>query len=186
MNNSWSGRDSKEIMRPKIRLPEDEDRVVALQITVVDPDIGPEVVLAVKDTHPLSMTYFRSKGLWLHLKAGLWETTYGALAYMAWLFPSARYRTSPVMYCDLGNPSDPHCAPMLEIAGEQSHLHVFLFGKDNQFIRALEVPNVFRLGELGEAVREAADEAPITDWEAAYDEFYEQFDPRELLDLRAA
>lgn len=186
MENSWSRRNAKGSIRPKLHVPKDDYKAVSLQMTVVDPDLGPEVVLVIKDSHPMSMRYFKTRGLWLHLKAGLWETTHGALVYMAWLLPSARYRTSPVMYGDLVNPGDPRAIPILDIAGDQSHLHVFLFGKDNQFIRAVEVPNIFRLGELADAAREAAEEAPVTDFDEAANEFYEEFDPRDLLDLRAA
>jgi hypothetical protein len=186
MENSWSGRETTSLFRPKIYVPQDDYKYVALQMTVVDPDVGQEVVLVIKDSHPMSMRYFKTRGLWLHLKAGLWETTQGAVIYLAWLLPSARYRTSPVLYGDVANPCDPQVIPMLDIAGDQSHLHVFLFGKDNQFIRAVEVPNIFRLGELAEAAREAAEEAPVTDFQEASNEFYEEFDPRDLLDLRVA
>ncbi len=185
-NNSWSGRNPKSLRRPKMWLPDDQEKAVAMQMTLIDPEVGPEIVLAIKDSHPMSMRYFKTHGLWLHLKAGLWDTTYGALIYFAWLLPSARYRTSPVLYGDVANPCDPKCIPLLEIAGEQSHLHVFLFGKDNRYIRPLEVPNIYRFGELAQAAREASEELPILDWDAAANEFYEDFDPRELLDLRAA
>ena len=185
MNNTWSGRKSTGVLTPKIWLP-DQPMAAVLQMTVVDPAIGPEVVLALKDSHPKARAWFRSKGLWLRLRAGLWETAHGAIIYMAWLLPKSRYGRCPAMYGDLANPCDPACVPLLEIAGEQTHLHVFLYAARNQFVRAIEVPNVYRLGELAEAARQASEETPVTDFDAAQDDFDEEFDLSRIVDTQAA
>lgn len=183
--NSWAGRRSESPTRVKIWLPEDET-ATALQMTIVDPKIGPEVVLAIRDSDPRARRLFRSKGLFLRLKAGVTETDHGAIIFMAWFLPRSPYERSPVMYGELANPCDPRCIPLLEIAGEQTHFHVLLFSANNEFIRAMEVPNVYRLGELAEAAREASEEMPVTDYEAAQDEFHDQFDISTLLGRRAA
>lgn len=172
-------------MRVKIRLPDDET-ATALQMTIVDPKIGPEVVLALKDSDPRARRLFRSKGLFLRLQAGVTETEHGAILFMAWFLPRSRYERSPVMYGELANPCDSRCIPLLEIAAEQTHLHVLLFSTNSEFIRAIEVPNVYRLGELAAAAREASEEMPVTDYAAAQDEFHNQFDISILLGRRAA
>lgn len=184
MNNTWSGRTQADVLSPRIWLPE-PDRGAVLQQTVVDPSIGPEVVLILKDSHPKARNWFRHKGLWLRLRAGLWETAHGAVIYMAWLLPKSRFGRCPATFGEVANPSDPACLSLLELAASQTHLHVFLYSR-NQFVRVIEVPNVYRLGELAQAAREAGQEIPVTDFRGAQDDFEEEFDLSLLLDTKAA
>ena len=184
MNNGWAARKRDSILTPKIWLPEGY-QAAAMQMTTIDPDFGPEGVLVLKDSHPKAKRLFRSKGLWLRLNAGFWTTSCGTILFFAWFLPPARFARSPVVLFELGNPSEPNCVALLDAVGKQTHLHVLLYA-GNEYVRFLEVPNIFRFAELASMSRVSHREDPVTDWERAADEFGARFDPNLLVEAKAA
>jgi hypothetical protein len=184
MNNGWTAHKRDSILTPKIWLPE-ASQAAAMQMTTIHPEVGPEAVLVLKDSHPKAKRLFRSKGLWLRLNAGLWTTSHGTILFFAWFVPPARFARSPVVLFELGDPSDPDCLTLLDAVGKQSHLHVLLYA-GNEYVRFLEVPNIFRFPELAAMARDSHREDPVTDWDAATDEFGAKFDPSLLVEAEAA
>ncbi len=140
----------------------------ALPITsVLDPTVGPEVVLLWRDPTDFVHEVVAVEPFTLMLKAGLLSTPHGPLLFM--LFYVDRPEIDAFPFCSVELFLDPQdkamTRPFRELAG-QSHLHLVFLDADNNIVDVKEFENVFGLEQTIDVAAEAT-AGSTTDFAAA-------------------
>jgi hypothetical protein len=117
-------------------------------ITLV-PEVGPEVVLIVKENVRF-VDQIRTQGpLRLMLKGGAVRTSAGPVLFMIWCFPPLINNSPFAAYELLTSPeSSPNGRELLAAACRQTHLHLVILDENEEILDVVEFENKYGLDRL--------------------------------------
>ncbi len=151
---------------------------------ILDPAIGAEVVLILRDQTPFMEGLRQVRPFRLELRTGLGRNEFGPLAFLVFWVPNPADPGVPFAAYDAY--INPHSEKMLALwrpLTHQSHWHLFLVGAGNQQREFFEFENTFRLGEALDFFQEACASIPMVDFNRATLKFMQEHTVEELLRL---
>lgn len=152
---------------------------------ILDPDVGEEVVLYLRDQTPFMEELRRIRPFRLMLKAGVGRNEFGPLCFMVYWIPSPADPNEAVAAYDVYlNPhSDVMVTTWRELAA-QSHWHLFLVGAGGEQRDFFEFENTFNLDETLDFVLEACGPIPLVDFNRAKAKFMQENTVDDLLKMQ--
>ena len=152
---------------------------------VLDPDVGEEVVLYLRDQTPFMEELRHILPFRLMLKAGAGRNEFGPLCFMVFWIPTTADSDQAFAAYDVYlNPhSDVQLATWRELAA-QSHWHLFLIGTGGEQRDFFEFENTFNLDETLDFVAEACGPLQLVDFNRAKAKFMQENSVDDLLRMQ--
>ena len=149
---------------------------------ILDPDVGEEIVLYLRDQTPFMEELRRIRPFRLMFKAGVGRNEFGPLCFIVFWIPSPPDPDAAFAAYDVYiNPhSDVQLATWRELAA-QSHWHLFLIGAGGQQRDFFEFENTFNLDETLDFFTEACSPIPLVDFNRAKAKFMQENSVVDLL-----
>ncbi|MEI6783248.1 MAG: hypothetical protein WCQ21_20285, partial [Verrucomicrobiota bacterium] len=153
---------------------------------ILDPDVGEEVVLYLRDQTPFMDDLRRIRPFRLMLKAGAGRNEFGPLCFMLFWIPSpADPEASFAAYDVYFNPhNDVQLATWRELAA-QSHWHLFLIGTGGQQRDFFEFENTFNLDNTLNFMTEACGPIQLVDFNRAKTKFMQENSVDDLFTMQS-
>jgi hypothetical protein len=153
--------------------------------TILDADVGEEVVLYLRDQTPFMEELRRIRPFRLMLKAGAGRNEFGPLCFMVFWIPNPADSDQALAAYDVYlNPhSDIQLATWRELAA-QSHWHLFLIGTGGGQRDFFEFENTFNLDETLDFVVEACGPLQLVDFNRAKAKFMQENSVNDLLKMQ--
>jgi hypothetical protein len=183
LNNRWRHGPTNFDLPPFDELFGSADGVVPLPVTL-DPDVGPETVLFLRDETPFIDQLAALEPFRLEFKTGVAETDFGPVGFLLFWVADPRDPSQPFAAYDVH--LDPHSEQHLTLYGmlaSQSHWHVILVGAGNEQRNLFEFENTFGLSEALEQMEHACRSLAVTDLDLAKTAFMRDYSIMELFDL---
>jgi hypothetical protein len=150
--------------------------------TVLDPEVGAEVVLALVDQTDFAYELARRSPFELHLKTGAVRTSFGPLSFLLWWVPPLTDGMPFALYEHLLNPTEHDLFEMVRALSVQTHLHVLLIGPEQELLDCYEFENTFKFDAVL-PIMESAVTGPALDLEAAKREYERMYDLQTLFQM---
>jgi hypothetical protein len=150
--------------------------------TVLDPDVGAEVVLFLVDQTDFAHQLAHRSPFELHLKTGAVRTSLGPLTFLLWWVPPLSDGMPFALYEHLLNPTERSVFETVRKLSAQTHLHVLLVGPGQELLDCYEFENTFNCDALLPVI-ESALTGPALDLEAAKREYEQMFDLQTLFQM---
>jgi hypothetical protein len=140
---------------------------------ILDPELGEEVVLHLRDQTPFMQQLKRVNPFQLFLKTGAGRNRFGPVPFLLFYVPNpADPSGEPFVAYDLYvNPSNENQVSMWRRLASQTHWHLFLVGAGNQQEGFFEFENNFRLDEGLDTIQTACENIQMIDFDRAKAEF---------------
>ncbi len=150
---------------------------------VLDPEVGPEIVLLLIDSTPFAYELHKRTPFELRLKLGVARTSAGPIAFLLWWIPPITNGKPFALYEHMLNPSYPKALEGLRQIAHQTHFHVILLGPGQELLAVYEFGSTFGLENLIPFAEKACKENSAVDFAAAQQEYRRTYDLMELFSL---
>ena len=152
---------------------------------ILDPDVGEEVVLYLRDQTPFMEELLSIRPFRLMLKARAGRNEFGPLCFMLFWMPKPADPAEAFAAYDVYlNPhSDDQLATWRELAA-QSHWHLFLIGTGGQQRDFFEFENTFNLNDTLDFVVGACGPIQLVDFNRAKAKFMQEHSVDDLLKMQ--
>jgi hypothetical protein len=148
-----------------------QDGLFPLEI-ILDPKLGQEVVLFLRDQTPFMHDLKRLQPFQLFLKAGIGRNKWGPVPFFLFWVPSPEDNSVMFVGYDLFmNPNSPSQVQKWRALSNQTHWHLFLVGRANEQENFFEFENTFRLDDSLDGIQAAGAKVPMIDFDRARAEF---------------
>jgi hypothetical protein len=147
----------------------------------LDPEIGEEVVLLLRDQTPFMQQLKRVRPFQLFLKVGAGKNRFGPVPFLLFYVPNPADDSQPFVAYDLYlNPNSESQVAQWRKLANQTHWHVFLVGAGNQQEDFFEFENTFRLGESLDSIEAVCKNIQMVDFDRAKAEFGDKHSIKDL------
>ncbi|MEI8196095.1 MAG: hypothetical protein WCI73_09320 [Phycisphaerae bacterium] len=163
---------------PFDKLP--ESGILAVPVVFVD-RIGTETALLLFDKTPFIYEIVKLRPFTLRMITGLLRTSHGTVMFLLFYVPDPRSPEKPFFTMEVHlNPLDPQMVlPWCDLA-RQTHWHLVLLDAQGQQVDFFEFENTFDLVKALEVVGEACKSEKCGNFNAAKQEFTEQYSLEDL------
>lgn len=152
---------------------------------MLDPDVGWEVVLYVRDQTPFIEELRLVQPFRLLFKAGVGRNEFGPLGFFVFWIPAPALPDKAFAAYDvyLNPKSESQLAKWRELAA-QSHWHLFLIGAGNRQRGFFEFENNHHLDDALDFILEACDPIPLLDFDRAKEKFMQKYSLEDLRTMK--
>lgn len=151
---------------------------------VLDPDIGREVVLILRDRTDFMNTLKATKPFQLFVKTGLVRNEYGPLGFLLFWIQDPKNPNNYVVAYDMYlNPTEEVQIELWSDLASQTHWHLILVGANEQQEDFFEFANCYGLDEFLMTVYEGCEGVEMIDFYRAREEFGQQHSIRQMFDM---
>ena len=160
------------------------DGLVPMPI-ILDPDVGEETVLFIRDQTPFMQELRRVKPFNFMMKNGCARNDFGPLIFVLfWVQdPSNPAESFAAWDCYLDPKNDDHMRMWRQLAA-QTHWHLLLVGPTNLQENFFEIPNNFGLSKALDFLEEACREVATVDFNRAKRQFMSETTIDDLFQLK--
>ncbi|HEY5910768.1 MAG TPA: hypothetical protein VJA21_09220 [Verrucomicrobiae bacterium] len=152
---------------------------------VLDPDVGEEVVLYLRDQTPFMEELRRIQPFRVMLKAGAGRNEFGPVCFMVFWVPDPENPAEAFVAYDVYlNPHSDVQVAMWRQPASQSRWHLFLVGAGGQQRGFFEFENTFNLDETLDFLLEACGPLPVVDFNRAKAKFMQENSVDDLLKMQ--
>ncbi|SRR6266446_1161518 len=151
---------------------------------VLEPDIGREVVLILRDRTDFMNTLKATKPFRLFVKTGLVRNEYGPLGFLLfWIQDPQNPKDYVVAYDMYLNPTEEVQIQLYADLASQTHWHLILVGPSGEQEDFFEFENCYGLEKFVSSVRQGCKGIPMIDFYRAREEFGRENNLRQIFEM---
>ncbi len=151
---------------------------------VLDPEVGTEVILIIRDQTDFMNTLKAVSPFRLHLKTGFGRNDYGPFGFfLFWIQDPANTSEYVVAYDTYVNPTNDIQLKLWRALAAQTHWHLFLVGASGEQEGFFEFENSYGLNEALNVLEQASSDISMDDFYRAKQEFQSDYSVTDLFNF---